>query len=306
MNGSTQQSQCHLITVEEAPEPFRRVLQERLHGPVEMMLYSPPLASAHRMRASLLAVTGTGWMTLKEAADGGVAVHHADYGDTLLLELTTILLHGTLRIDHLVAGELHRAAVEFNAAHASDYEDAVYRMLGSIDAQPGHFVHHGELDAQLDVLPLKYHNAALHYLPLGRRLLSVVHWPACLGGNHRWSSEELAPEAMLLLTDRELMLVSEERARSWLRIGQEAPRYGNIVTFLPLVRLGNCRVDAGGEEAMAVLELDLHSGQGKALPEATAADVVRVALPRTMCREVATFLDEVSDQQMRLDSPVIA
>lgn len=296
MNHHPADSRCHPIALEELPTPFRRVLEERLTERPDHMLYSPPLEAGRWLRASLLVLTPTGWLALHEVADGGVAAHHANYDDTLLLERSTVLHHGTLRLDYVSKGSLQTVSLPFDAARADDYEDAVYRFLGSIDKQPGHFVNHGELDARLDALPLRFHNSALHYLPLGRQLEAVVHWPACLGAHHLWSTEELAPEAMLLLTDRELILVSEERTRSWLRLDQPAVRYGSIVTYLPLARLGDCRMEVG-EEPLAVLEVELHAGNVWSPHDTPAADMARIGLPRAMVDEVAGLIEAVEQHR---------
>ena len=285
----------HLFSVEEAPEIFRQALRERHTEEFDLMLYSPACQSGRRYPASILVVTRTGWLALTDDAEGHVTAHRATYTDTLLLEITLILLYGALRIDYLAEGNMRSITVEFNAVHRDDYEHVVYGILGSIGGQAGQYTSRGELDAQLDALPSKFHQAALHNLPLGQRLHSVLHWPASNRSQHFWSSDELAPEAMLLLTDREVILISEVRAHSWLHIGQEASLYGSIVTCLPLVRLGPCRLAAKTQESFSMLELELHAGDQETHPS-TVADTVRVGFPTDMTDEVSEFLKLVAAQ----------
>jgi hypothetical protein len=285
----------HILSLEEAPEIFRLALQENLAEQADLILYSPSFQSERRQSASLFAITASGWLVLTDDAEGNVRVHRASYDDTLLLELTVILLYGCLRIDYLVKGRAQSVSMEFNAVRSKDYESAVFRVLGHIDGQVGNYISQSELDARLDPLPLKFHNAALRYLPIGQRLHSVVHWPACVGGMHRWLSKELAPEAMMLLTDRELMLISEERAKSWFRIGQGETRYGSIITYLPLPRLGRCRLGLEKGEPLAMLEIELHRGNQATEIFTHATDTVRVGLPPEMADEVSAFLKQVAE-----------
>ena len=58
-------------------------------------------------------------------------------------------------------------------------------------------------------------------MPKGRRLLFATHWPALIGGFRR----ELAPAAALALTERELILVSDEKAPVGFH-GEKLPNTG--------------------------------------------------------------------------------
>jgi hypothetical protein len=72
----------------------------------------------------------------------------------------------------------------------------------------------------------KFRNEVLHYLPKGQRLLAATQWPAILGGFRR----ELAPAGALLVTERELVLIADEKAPDWYH--GEREKYGGI-TLLP-------------------------------------------------------------------------
>ena len=290
---TSEQLHNQLLSVEEAPEVFRQALREYHTEQFDLMLYSPAYQLGRRYPASILVVTQMGWLALIDDAAGHVAVHQAAYTETLLLEITLILLYGALRIDYLAEENVRSVTIEFNAVHRDDYEHVVYGILGSIGGRTGQYASQGELDAQLDALPSKFHQAALHSLPLGQRLHSVLHWPASNGSQHFWSSHELAPEAMMLLTDREVILISEVRAHSWLHLGQGASLYGSIVTCLPLVRLGPCRLAAKVQESLSVLEIELHASDRKTHPS-TVADTVRVGFPSNMEGEVSEFLEHVA------------
>jgi hypothetical protein len=56
--------------------------------------------------------------------------------------------------------------------------------------------------------PLKFRHGVLKFMPKGRQLIFATHWPTLTGGFRR----ELAPAAALALTERELFLISEDKA----------------------------------------------------------------------------------------------
>ena len=53
---------------------------------------------------------------------------------------------------------------------------------------------------------MKFRTEAERYRPKGKRLSAAMRWPAIFGGFQR----ELAPAGALLVTERELVLISEE------------------------------------------------------------------------------------------------
>lgn len=55
--------------------------------------------------------------------------------------------------------------------------------------------------------PLKFRNVSIIYAPRNSRLLDGVQWNDIYGGFHR----RLAPAAALLLTDRHIIVIAEEK-----------------------------------------------------------------------------------------------
>jgi hypothetical protein len=105
----------------------------------------------------------------------------------------------------------------------------------------------------LKISALMFRNAVPELLPEGRRLAGAVQWPAAYGGFGR----ELAPAAALLITDHELLLISEESA--WVR-GPRHAKYGYIATYFPLVRLADFAFLGNGR--LSILELRMHASHG--------------------------------------------
>jgi hypothetical protein len=85
-------------------------------------------------------------------------------------------------------------------------------------------------------------------------LLAATQWPAILGGFRR----ELAPAGALLVTERELVLIAEEKAPDWY-YGEWA-KYGGIITYFPLARLADFHV--GQQDRFGVLALEVHASHG--------------------------------------------
>ena len=146
--------------------------------------------------------------------------------------------------------------------------------------------------------PMKFRNEARRYRPRGQRLLAALRWPAVYGASKR----ETAPAGALLVTGRELVLISDEinsskEASSEVelkeRLGREktssagtAPgtipvpvfekadldsgelpgdvyEFGEIITFVPRVRLANFQVSQQHQFGVLALEVRVAHGREK-------------------------------------------
>ena len=83
---------------------------------------------------------------------------------------------------------------------------------------------------------------------------AATQWPAILGGFRR----ELAPAGALLITERELVLIADEKTPNWYR--GEWAKYGGIITYFPLARLDDFHV--GRQDRFSVLALHVHASHG--------------------------------------------
>jgi len=262
-----------LKTPDEAREPFGRVLQRELRAeePAQLLIYTPSDETIKtKSPASVLALTARGWLLAAEAKDGDAMVTRSDFAHTLRVELTDILLYGALRIAFATDVGVESVTIEFNTVMQRYYDEAVQLVLDGMDGiEASPTVDHAEWEPLLEPLPLKFHNGFLRFTPRGERLLALVEWPAVFGTRRRWFQHELAPEAALALTDRELLLISEEKTWSWLRIGRPN-KYGYIVTHCPLSRLEGYHVSESGP--LATLDLTLRAG-------GAVGDTVEIALP---------------------------
>ena len=102
---------------------------------------------------------------------------------------------------------MHSVTIKFESVWDEFYREAIDLMLAGID--PSHPATVAEKDrnevSMFEAWPMKFRNEARRYRPKGQRLLAATQWPAILGGSER----QLAPAGALLITERELVLISE-------------------------------------------------------------------------------------------------
>src|SRR6516162_4260409 len=200
-----------LNTVSDAPEPLRSALVEILPSgePTRLVMHAPAFAAGEeKSPATVLAVTNNGWLVASETEGGGASVEKSSFSDTLFLELKSILLLGQLRICFAAADKSYSVVIKFETVEEEPYREAIDLILAGIDPALTGAVEKGRTEAStLEGWPMKIRNEAQRYWPMGQRFLAAIQWPAVLGG----SQEELAPAGALLVTERELVVISEEK-----------------------------------------------------------------------------------------------
>jgi hypothetical protein len=89
--------------LEECPDPFREPLRRALN-PSEAVLeiiYSLAFVTGRLcLPASVFCVTNRQWIMVHESKSGDVCLDSAIFADTLLIELTAILLYGRTKRPH--------------------------------------------------------------------------------------------------------------------------------------------------------------------------------------------------------------
>jgi hypothetical protein len=252
-----------LNSVSEAPEPFRGALVERFPSgePARLLLYAPAFQTEdEKSPATVLAATNTGWLVASEADDGGVAVDKSDFIDTLFLELTPVLLECRLRIFFAAEATARSVAIRFETVGEDLYCEAMDLILAGIDpkltASPEQDQPNEAL--LLEAWPLKFRNEARRFWPGGQRLVGAIHWPAVFDDSRR----QLAPAGALLTTERELVVISDEKKslEEPLPADELEETFAGIITFIPRVRLAEFQVDR--QEQVSVLTLQVKAAHG--------------------------------------------
>jgi hypothetical protein len=186
----------------------------------------------------------------------GGSVEKCNFSDTLFLELTSILLLGQLKIYFAAVGTTYSAIMRFDTVEEELYREAICLMLIGIDQKRAPLVENDRDVALIsEAWPITMRVEAQRYPPKGQRLLAATQWAAIIGGFER----ELSPAGALLVTERELVLISEEKTSPRLH-GGDLHQFGGIITYFPLVRLADFHVSH--HERFGVLALQVHATHG--------------------------------------------
>ncbi|MGH7976986.1 MAG: hypothetical protein ACREC8_10030 [Limisphaerales bacterium] len=137
-----------------------------------------------------------------------------------------------------------------------------------------------ELYAALNSLPLKFCNAVVEFMPMGQRVLGFVHWPAVLGRKLKIFRHELSPEAVLVLTERELLFISEEKTWPWIR-PDRVQKYGSIVTHCPLSRVDAFQLSE--HDLLETIDIVVRTDHG--------GEKLKIDFPREQKAEVSAFME---------------
>jgi len=248
-----------LNTVSDAPEPLRSALVESFPSgePVRLLVHAPAFTMGdEKSPATVLAVTNNGWLVASETEDGGAALEKSDFSDTLFLELTSILLLGQLRISFAAVDTSYSVTIKFDTVGEEFYREAIDLMLAGIDPALSAVAEKDRNEASMfEAWPMKFRNEAQRYWPRGQRLLAAIQWPAIFGG----FQPQPAPAGALLITERELVLILEEK-KSPRQFPGDVHEFGGIITFFPRVRLADLHVSH--HERFGVLALQVHAAHG--------------------------------------------
>jgi hypothetical protein len=246
-----------LDSIGEAPEEFSRTLESHLPSgeKIPLIIYAPATSvGEEKLPATVFGITNDGWLLASESR-GGVSVEKCKFDDTLLIELTSIVLEGQLKIDFASEGSSRSTAVQFSTVEERLYREAIDLLLEGIERS---HASKSESDRSVEKVlkdwPLRFRNEAMQYLPKGQPLLAATQWPAILSGFQR----ELAPAGALLATERELVLFADEKMPEGYE--GEWAKYGGIITYFPLVRLADIQVKS--QERFSVLALQVHASHG--------------------------------------------
>lgn len=259
-----------LFVVDDVPEPFRGALQEHLSPSEQVVLiYSPAFSTLERLPeepvrgnfgkilipASVLAVTDDRWLVLTKE-EGEVTVEQSVFRDTLFLELTSILLSGQLRIYYASVDRHYVATVQFNTVHEEFYREAIGLVLNGIDQKESTSYDH--FAPVLNSWPLKYRLEAERYRPKGQRLITATRWTSVESG----LNDALSPSGALLITEGELVAISEQKVLPRQQPG-DLHKFGGIITFCPLLRLSDFHISRQGYFGVLTLLIQAPHGSDK-------------------------------------------
>ncbi len=150
--------------------------------------------------------------------------------DLLYAHHSLILLYGCLELGGEVNGNLTRIVVEYNTVGQRFLQPALQQFLRLAYGPPHAPEPHGDLTEallqQLGGQSFRFENGLrLYALQPDEQLLGFVFQPRIAQRRWRLFSHPIAPATLLALTDRQVILIEEERARG--------ASYGWLITFCP-------------------------------------------------------------------------
>jgi len=279
-----------LETVQDAPEPLGSAVLAALKpiDEIRLLIFGPAYKALKKaMPSTLLAILAHEWILVTGSDEHPVDVYRCNFSDTLLVEVTHILLHGMLKIDFVAEGRAQTVAIPFNTVMEGLYQEAAQMLLDGMD-QVSEITPQTSKDfnSVLEPLPMKFYNAIVEFIPMGQRALGFIHWPAVFGRKLKMFRHELTPEAVLVLTDRELLFVSDEKNRSWGQ-NERADKYGCIATHCPLSRIASFELN--DHETLDTIDVMVQTPNG--------GEKLKIEFPREQKKEVTSFMEKVLKQQ---------
>jgi len=258
---SVEEFPSRAASIKDLPSPFREALLTHIQPgeALQHLMLSPAFAAQkYRARASLFCVTDRRWLIVLKEEDGSATIGQATFEKTLVVELTIILLYGQVRIDFMKEGLTESIALQFNTVVNHLYLCAIQDLLDGIDGNRS--TREGLENKSSPILrdwALKFRNIALIYAPRASEFLDGIYWHEIRGGFGR----ELAPSAALLLTDRHLIFIKEEKNSSWFTSRNE-PKFGKIIAYFPLNRFAKSHFDVHSRFGILQVEgFKFHGGE---------------------------------------------
>jgi len=279
-----------LKSLEAAREPFRQALHEALGAgdDSDLLIYTPADEGAlSSTPAGVLAITSRGWLWIEETASGGTAKTEVDFAHTVWVELTGILLYGSLNIAYAEGTALLHCNIVFSTTRIEYYSEAAERIVRGTRGLSGDTGRHTRNNAPgIEKLSFKFRSALYDLTPPGEPVQALLNWPMVTGPAGFWSKCELANAGFMVLTEHTLLVVREELSKGhfWLK---KNPHYGKITAFVPLQRLcGYTLRDAGNP---SLIRISLHLADG------AVEDELDQSLPTSLEADAQVFLEKLTN-----------
>lgn len=178
------------------------------------------------------------WLHILENTGGRYTRTTFDIDNIASLEVGTVLLKSWLTLAGRTDDSTHAAAtLKFNTVGDYLFAPIFDRIRGSALAAPADLAAERRHFDYLAQDHFKFMNAARRSLLPGTHVLASVMQPEMRVDLVRLFGRSLhrvvAPAHILILTDRELILVAEEERAYWSR----EPKYGSIRTTVPLAQI---------------------------------------------------------------------
>ena len=248
-----------LLQIADVPEPLQTALRKSLHPKdiVSLLVYKPTeTASGVTSAAKLLAVTNQGFVFVESGSDESSHITKCGFDAVLLIEVSTLLLYGHLKIHYVENKRCKSLSMEHNVVADDVYRRAVALMLeGIADRSSAAPASSGTDAVNLKSWPLPIRDAAAASILSTNVPNAAAWWPSVHGG----FGYELAPMGAVLAVDDQIVVVIVEQAGPWNRV-REAVTYGTIATYIPSNRLAELHPEHSPK--FTIFELEMHARHG--------------------------------------------
>lgn len=287
-----------LESAHEAPSPLREaMIQEIKPGDsLHLLVFGPAGKIMHqKSSATLLAILDHEWILVSASDEAETPfIGRCHFSDTLFLTFTTVLLYGRLEIDFAAGGRAQHVTIEFNTVMDDLYLQVLRRILEGMDNVSGIASFENEPTKKIDLpqkLPLRFRSAVRRAVPPGQQVRQLLYWPVVYNSRRGLFRRELLPAAAFALTDRELLLDSDEKTQTRLR-SAESQKYGTVATHCPLSRIHLGRMLRAFHDRLAD---HIKSGLGVALaPHEISLEVNEPSAPAVDVGYVDAALSSIS------------
>jgi hypothetical protein len=248
-----------LMQIEEVPEPLKTELR-RAMKPREnfgLILYKPAETEGGEVSPpKVLAVTDDSLVFVEKSTEGPAHAMRCRFEDVTLVELSTLLLYGHLKIHFVQNNASNSLAMGHNLVAEDLYRHAATLILDRISDRYSSITSSNATSSTLmDKWPTPIRNAASASILSPNRPDSAAWWPTIHGG----FGYELGPMGAVLAVNDRILIVQVEEAGPWNRV-REQPTYGTIATYIPTNRL--VQVHREPNSKFCIFELEMHARHG--------------------------------------------
>jgi hypothetical protein len=249
-------------SIEELPARYQARFGS---GTLPEILLTPAVDPNWGERSERIIVLEDDGLTVLEA-DGDDAVRELRlaYRDIRSLDFGRVLLQTWITLDAATDGQPVRLTLQFNAAVEPLFRPIIARFR-HLQAGIPLSDSSGRVRAMADELDfllranLKFYNYANMNVPPGAAIRDVLYEAAVRQRRAKVLHVVRIPTQILVLTDRELIRITEEKPRSALFRVRSS--YGAIATYLPLSRVAGAEVLTGEEGDTVRLRVTLDAGE---------------------------------------------
>ena len=234
----------------QVPKVFRDHFPREYAGTFPHTVFAPADRWGFRKVHPKLLCLFDGGLSFLELGRGGVTRRDFALADLTCVETGRILLHAWIEIGGIIDGRPASVKIEYSSVVDHIFRPVVEAIRAATAGIPpagegGLALERGKLD-HLIKLSYKMANFAKTSIMPGERVLDTVFEPAFRRRKFPGFTT-VAPAFLALLTDRELIFISDGRHRE-AHVG-----YGGIWRYMPLCRIGQLSVQGGTDRRFSLV-----------------------------------------------------